>query len=239
MANFNFAGERAIDSPSLRVEVQPLFRMVYMWMGFGLLTTAVVAFIAGQTFLTWMLENPWVFIVAFVGQLGLVIGLSAGINRLSTNAAAIMFFLYAALMGITLSFIPLVYSGGSIVAALVTTTALFGTMTVVGFTTQIDLTKYSSYFMMGLIGLVIAMFVNMLLLRSGPFDLLISIFGVILFTALTAYDTQKIKHIASNPEIQADGNLVLKMAILGALALYLDFINLFLFLLRIFGGGRD
>lgn len=233
MTNFNFAGERAIDSPSLRVEVQPLFRMVYMWMGFGLLTTAVVAFITGQTFVTWMLENPWIFIVAFVAQIGLVLGLSAGINRLSSNVAALLFFLYAALMGVTLSFIPLVYTGGSIVAALVTTTALFGTMTVIGFTTQIDLTKYSSYFMMGLIGLVIASFVNILILRSSGFDFLISIFGVVLFTALTAYDTQKIKRIAANPEIQADGSLVFKMAILGALTLYLDFINLFLFLLRL------
>jgi hypothetical protein len=92
--------------------------------------------------------------------------------------------------------------------------------------------------MMGLIGLVIAMFVNILLLRSSGFDLVISIFGVILFTALTAYDTQKIKHLAADPKIQEDADLTLKISILGALTLYLDFINLFLFLLRIFGRRR-
>jgi FtsH-binding integral membrane protein len=107
-------------------------------------------------------------------------------------------------------------------------------MTIVGYTTKTDLTRYSSYFMMGLIGLVIAMVVNMFL-GSGPLDFAISIFGVLLFTGLTAYDTQKIKEMAADPSIEASGSLAAKLGILGALQLYLDFINLFLFLLRLFG----
>jgi FtsH-binding integral membrane protein len=238
MSEFSF-GERAIDSPSLRVEIQPLLRLVYMWMGFGLLVTSFVAvFVASSSTLTNMLlDNPALLFIALIAEVGLVIAISAGIKRFSANTAATLFFVYAALTGFTLSLIFLVYPIGSITTAFVTTTALFGVMSVVGYTTQVDLTKYSTYFMMALIGLVIALVVNMFL-RSTGLDLLISMVGVVLFTALTAYDTQKIKRIASDPAIQADNNLTLKMAILGALTLYLDFINLFLFLLRLMGGSR-
>ena len=111
-------------------------------------------------------------------------------------------------------------------------------MTLVGLTTKTDLSKYSTYFTMGLIGLFIAMIVNMFL-GSGPLDYVISIFGVLLFTALTAYDTQRIAQMASNPKMQVSSEDTLKFSIMGALTLYLDFINLFLFLLRLFGGGRD
>jgi FtsH-binding integral membrane protein len=105
--------------------------------------------------------------------------------------------------------------------------------------TQLDLTRFGTYLMMGLIGLLIAMVVNVFL-GSGGLDLLISIVGVLIFTALTAYDTQKIKHIAADPSIQADGSIAMKLSLIGALTLYLDFINLFLFLLRLMGGGsRD
>ncbi len=240
MANYSFQGERALDSPALRVEIQPLMRLVYLWMGFGLLVTAFVAFLTANSaaLSNLLLENPLVLIGAFVVEIGLVIALSAGLRRMSANTAGILFFVYSAVNGFTLSIVLLAYPVGSIVSAFVTTAALFGTMTVVGYTTQLDLTKYSTYFMMALIGLVIALIVNMFI-RSGPFDILISIFGVVLFTALTAYDTQKIKRLAADPNIQADGSLVVKLAILGALSLYLDFINLFLFLVRIFGGSRD
>lgn len=238
-SSYNFAGERAIDSPSLRVEVQPLFRLVYMWMGFGLLVTSIIAVVtASVPELQAILFNPGVLIVAVIAQLGLVIALGAGIRRFSANTAAILFFVYAALNGFTLSIIFLVYAQSSIMAAFLTAAGLFGAMSVVGYTTKTDLTTYRSYFMMALIGLVIALVVN-IFLRSSGLELIISFFGVILFTALTAYDTQKIKLMAADPEIQADNNLLLKMAILGALTLYLDFINLFLFLLRLFGGSRD
>jgi uncharacterized protein len=238
MSQFNF-GERAIDSPSLRVEVQPLFRLVYMWMGFGLLVTSFVAVLtaSSSTLTDALVQNPVLLFIALIGEVGLVIALSAGIRRFSANTAGILFFVYAALNGLTLSLIFLVYAESSIAAAFLTTAGLFGVMSVAGYTTQVDLAKYSTYFMIALIGLVIAVFVNMFLHSTG-FDLLISMVGVVLFTALTAYDTQKIKRVASDPNIQADNNLTLKMAILGALTLYLDFINLFLFLLRLMGSSR-
>jgi len=238
MSEFSF-GERAIDSPLLRVEVRPLFRLVYMWMGFGLLVTAFVAVMvaSSSTLTNTLFNNPILLLGAFIGEIGLVIAISAGIRRFSANTAGILFFVYAALNGLIMSLIFLVYTEGSIAAAFLTTAGLFGVMSIAGYTTDIDLTKYRSYFMMALIGLVIALVVNMFL-RSSGFDLLISMVGVVLFTALTAYDTQKIKRVASDPAIQADNNLTLKMAILGALTLYLDFINLFLFLLRLMGGNR-
>jgi uncharacterized protein len=245
MSDYSFWGERAIDSPSLRVEVRPLFRLVYMWMGFGLLVTTVIALLTvnpGSPLYNLLFDvrgglNEGVFFGAIIGEFALVIALSAGLRRMSVGLAAVLFFLYAAVNGFTLSLIAMIYTDASIVSAFVSTAALFGVMTVVGFTTQMDLSRYRTYFFMGLIGLVVAMVVN-LFLRSSGFDLLISMFGVVLFTALTAYDTQKIKQLASDPTIQADGDLAMKFSILGALTLYLDFINLFLFLLRLFGRRR-
>ncbi len=227
------------DQP--RVEIRPLMRMVYMWMGLGMLVTAFVSMFvaASEPLQTLILGNSIVMLLLIFGQLGLVIGLSAAINRMSAGVASALFFVYAAMMGLTMSTIFLVYPIGSIVAAFFTTTALFGVMTVVGFTTSVDLSQYRTYLMMGLIGLVVAMVVNMFL-GSGPLDFLISLVGVVLFTALTAYDTQKIKEMAANPDLDASADNTLKLSILGALTLYLDFINLFLFLLRLFGGGgRD
>lgn len=149
-----------------------------------------------------------------------------------------LFFVYAAVNGFTLSLIFLVYELGTISTAFFSTAAAFGAMTVLGYTTQLDLSKYRSYFIMGLVGLIAAMLVN-IFLRSSTFDLIISIFGVFLFLALTAYDTQKIKQLAADPELTSNGEMMMKVSILGALTLYLDFINLFLFLLRLFGRGRD
>jgi len=148
-----------------------------------------------------------------------------------------MFFVYAALNGFTLSGIFLVYTGQSITAAFVATAAMFGAMTIVGFTTAIDLTRFGSFLIMGVIGLLIAMLVNLFLASSG-LGLLISVVGVLIFTGLTAYDTQRIKAMAARPHLQEDGSLAMKLSIIGALALYLDFVNMFLFLLRLLG-SRD
>jgi FtsH-binding integral membrane protein len=167
----------------------------------------------------------------------MVVGLSWGLRRISPNLAMILFFVYAALNGFTLSLLVMVYADSSLVTAFASAAALFGVMSVVGYTTQADLTQYRTYFMMGLIGLIVAMIVN-IFLQSRGLEMLLSLFGVVLFTALTAYDTQKIKQIAADPNIQADGSLVIKLSIMGALALYLDFINLFIFLLRLFGRRR-
>jgi FtsH-binding integral membrane protein len=236
---YSFAGERAIDSPSLRVEIQPLMRLVYLWMGFGLLVTTLVSVVVSNTpALLQLVLNPAILIVAIIAEIGLVIAIAAGIRRWSANTAAILFCVYAGINGFTLSVIFLIYAQSSIIAAFATTVGLFGVMSVIGYTTKTDLTKMGSFLMMALIGLVIAMVVN-IFLRSGGLEWIISIVGVLVFTGLSAYDTQKIKLLASDPAIAADNNLLVKMAILGALTLYLDFINLFLFLLRLFGSSRD
>lgn len=235
------------------VELRPLMRMVYTWMGLGLLTTAAISFlVASNVSLVMTIANAW--LILLLVQLGLVFGLSMGINRLSPTVAAGMFFVYAGTMGLTLGVMffglvfeidpltgELVTNGFGVAAiakAFLTTAGLFGAMTVVGYTTKVDLSKYSAFFMMALIGLVIAMVVNMFA-QSGPLDFAISVFGVLLFTALTAWDTQKIKQMAMNPELEGDQNLMMRLSIMGALTLYLDFINMFIFLLRIFAGGRD
>lgn len=241
MSNFfGSQSESSIAGSGSRVEIRPLMRQVYLWMTTGLLVTAAVSIgVATTPAIQEFAYNPAVLIGAIIAEFALVIALMWGLRRMSPGVAITMFFVYAALNGLTLSLIFFAYSLGSISAAFFTTAGLFGAMTVVGFTTKVDLSKYSSYFMMGLIGLVIAMVVNMFI-GSGPLDLLISIVGVVLFTALTAYDTQKIKNMAADPTIEADGSLAMKLSIMGALTLYLDFINLFLFLVRLFGGGsRD
>ncbi len=232
-----------IASPLLsepRVEVRPLLRNVYMWMTLGLLLTTAVAIVTNTVEpLRNLALNPAVLIITVIAQLGLVLGLTFGVRRFSAQTATVMFLLYAGTMGFTLSLVLLAYATSSIVAALGTTAVLFGTMTVLGLTTQIDLTKMGTYLFIGLIGVLIAMVVN-IFLRSSGLEFVISILGVVIFTGLTAYDTQKIKRMAMDPAIEAEGGeLMQKLSIMGALTLYLDFINLFLFLLRLFGGGRD
>ncbi len=223
-----------------RVEVRPLLRNVYMWMTLGLLLTTAVAIVTNTVEpLRNLALNPAVLIITVIAQLGLVLGLTFGVRRFSAQTATVMFLLYAGTMGFTLSLVLLAYATSSIVAALGTTAVLFGTMTVLGLTTQIDLTKIGTYLFIGLIGVLIAMVVN-IFLRSSGLEFVISILGVVIFTGLTAYDSQKIKQMAMDPAIEAEGGeLMQKLSIMGALTLYLDFINLFLFLLRLFGDGRD
>ncbi len=240
MSLFSSAGERAIPSSLTYAEIRPLLRWVYAWMFVGLLTTAAVAFLTTtNSALIELRSNSGIVIGAIIAELVLVIAISWGIRRVSPPVAAIMFMIYAALNGFTLSIVLLYFEVGSIVAAFVTTSALFAAMSVIGYTTNVDLTRFGGILLTALIGLFIAMIVNVFL-RSTAVDFVISIVGVLIFTALTAYDTQKLKQMAADPVLQADGTMVARMSIYGALTLYLDFINLFLFLLRLFGGGsRD
>ena len=217
-----------------RVEVRPLLRSVYLWMTLGLLLTAVVAF-AVADYAPHLLQNALLVWGILIAQLILVVVLAAAIWRLSFGAAALIFVLYAALTGFSLSGIVLYYSLGTLTQAFLSTAALFGVMSIVGLTTKADLSKLGTYLIIGLVGVIIAMFINFFL-RSSAFDFVISIVGVIIFTGLTAYDTQKIARLAADPRIEGEGSqLAGKLSILGALMLYLDFLNLFLFLLRIFG----
>ncbi len=221
-----------------RIEIRPLLRRVYLWMTFGVLVTTVLALLTVTTpALQALLATPGVVIGALIGELVLVVVLSAGINRLSTTAASLIFVGYAALVGFTLSSIFFVYRLGDISVAFLSATALFGTMTFVGFVTKADLTKLGTYLFVGLIGLIVAMFLNFFL-KSSALDLIVSLVGVVIFTGLTAYDTQKISRLAADPKVQGQGAMLGKLSVLGALTLYLDFLNLFLLLLRLVGRRR-
>jgi FtsH-binding integral membrane protein len=217
--------------------VRPLIKWTYAWMFVGLAITSVIAVVTDVESV--LINNPGLMWIALIAEFALVFALSIAINRLSPTVAALMFVVYAALNGFTLSLIVQSYTGASVAAAFVSTAAIFGAMSVFAFTTKVDLLQYRTYFFVGLIGLLVAMVIN-IFLRSDAFTTLISIAGVLVFTALTAYDTQKLKYLAASPEFQADGTAVSRFSIIMALQLYLDFINIFLFLLQLFGrGSRD
>ena len=173
--------------------------------------------------------------VTMFAPLGFVLLMSFGFQRLSATAMAVLFLVYSAINGISFSFILLVYTPGSIIGCFASAAVMFGIMAVMGYTTSKDLTSFGRIMMMGLIGIVVAMLINFFL-KSDGLDYLISIIGVAVFTGLTAYDVQKLKRISLGLEYEGAGTAnVRKLSILGALTLYLDFINLFLMLLRLFG----
>lgn len=210
-----------------------LIRQVYAWMGAGLAITALLALVtlSSPTLLSAITGNRLVFYGLILGELGLVFTLSGAIDRLSPTVATLLFIAYSALNGVTLSVVALVYTADSIASTFVTTAAMFGAMSAYGYMTRRDLSSWGSFLFMGLIGVVIASVVN-IFVGSSAVSWIISGLGVIVFTGLTAYDTWKIKAMAA---AGAGGR---KPAILGALTLYLDFINLFLMLLRFTGQRR-
>jgi FtsH-binding integral membrane protein len=173
----------------------------------------------------------WLFVLA---PLGLVMVLSFGINRLSASSALTLFFVYAGLLGLSLASIFLAYTGQSITRVFFISAGTFGAMSLYGYTTKRDLTAVGSFMFMGLIGIVIASLVNMIW-PSGALSLAISVIGVIVFVGLTAYDTQSIKEMY---DVHDDGTIAGRKAVMGALSLYLDFINMFMMLLRLFGDRR-
>jgi len=174
--------------------------------------------------------------VVMLAPLGLVLVMSGLVNRMSATVMLAVFLLFSCVMGISLSYIFLIYTMGSIANVFFITAAVFGTMAVAGYTTKTDLTKLGSILMIGLIGIVIASLVNMFL-KSDTMSYIVSIIGVVVFTGLTAYDVQKLKRMGE--QVATGTETAQKMALMGALTLYLDFINLFLMLLRLFGGRRD
>lgn len=205
---------------------------VYQWMAIGLMVTGFVAMsVAGNPALLKALSGGLFFILVII-ELGLVFWLSSQIMKLSPGAAIGGFLIYSALNGLTLSFIFLAYTAASITQVFFITAGTFAAVSVYGWTTKSNLTSMGSLLFMGLIGIIIASIVN-LFLRSTMFDLIISYIGVAIFVGLTAYDTQRLKRIH-----QSGVGATEQIAILGALALYLDFINLFIMLLRIFGRRR-
>jgi len=207
---------------------------VYRWMTFGLLVTAGVAFYVATTpeVLQAIFGNRMVFWGLIIAQFGLVIALSAAVNKLSAGVAGALFLLYSALTGATISVVLLAYTGASVASAFGVTAGTFLAMSIYGTVTKRDLTSWSTFLFMGLIGIVIASVVN-IFTRSGMVSWVISAAAVVVFTGLTAYDTQRLRRMA------VAGAGVAALPVNGALALYLDFINLFLSLLNIFGGRRN
>lgn len=214
-------------------------RHVYQWMTAGLAVTTVVAYgVAGTPAIRdAILGNTMVMILLVLAQFGLVIALSAAINKLSAGAATGLFLLYSALTGAMLSSIFVVYPIASIGTAFLVTTGTFLAMSIYGTVTRRDLTGFGNFLFMGLIGIIIAMVVNFFL-KSTMMNFIVSCLGVLIFTGLTAYDTQKLRRFGEGAPLE-DGTAIRRGAILGALTLYLDFINIFLMLLQLFGGNRD
>lgn len=210
-----------------------LMRKVYLWMTLALVITGIAAYyVAHSGFIFTLMNNPILFWGLIVAELGLVIGISAAINKLSLTTATILFTTYSVINGVTLSSIFLVYDIASITRVFFITAGTFGAMAVFGYTTKKDLSSIGKYLFMALIGLIIATLVN-LFFKSTGLDLALSYLGVLIFVGLTAYDSQKIKQMCMSFEYADEG--AQKLALLGALTLYLDFINLFIYLLRLFG----
>jgi len=214
---------------------------VFSWMGIAMAITAVTAyFFANDAGLMNMLisETGGMSIMGWVVMLapfGMVMWMGMGFQRMSYGTLVAVFGVYSILMGMSLSFILLIYTAASVFQTFLTTALMFGVMALVGYTTKTDLTKFGSILFMALIGLIIASIINMFL-GSGTMDYIISFVGVLIFTGLIAYDVQKLKKIGSGIMYQnQDAN---KLAVMGALSLYLDFINLFLFLLRFMGNRK-
>ena len=215
-----------------------LMRKVYVWMALALAITGVTAYGVANSpnIMVAIYSNRAVFWGLIIAELALVFVVSGMINRLSLTTATLLFTLYSVLNGVVLSSIFVVYSGTSIAKVFFITAGTFLAMAVYGYTTKRDLSSVWKLMFMGLIGLIIASIVN-LFIKSSDLDLILSYIGVIVFVGLTAWDTQKIKQMLATQEDIDEG--AQKIALVGALSLYLDFVNLFLYLLRIFGGSRD
>ena len=222
------------STAEMETRERAFIRSVYGWMSGGLLLTALAA--------TWVLVSPamqnllfasrlpmWLL---FFGELGLVMFLSAGLRRLSPAVAAGMFLLFSLLNGLTISWIFFAFTADSIVQTFVVAAGMFGGMSVYGLVTKRDLTSWGSFFFMGLLGVVLLSVVN-IFVRSSGVSFVVAVVGIFVFVGLTAYDNQKLKSFAT-----ATGPMQANLAIYGALSLYLDFINLFLLLLRLFGRRR-
>jgi len=232
-----FGGATADRSAAFDAGLRSYMLSVYNYMASGVLLTGVVAMLfASSGMAAQVLGGPGIlkYVIMFA-PLAFVMVLSFGINRLSTAAAQGLFWAYAAVMGLSLSSIFLVYTGTSIVQTFFATAAAFAGLSLFGYTTKKDLSAFGTFLIMGVVGLFVAMLIN-LFLQSSVMDLVISGVGVLLFAGLTAYDTQKIKSMYAYVQ---GTDMMGKTVIMGALNLYLDFINMFLFLLRFMGDSRD
>jgi len=232
----SFQTVRAPSGAAADERVTAFLKQVYGWMFVGLSVTAAVAlFVASQPALVQAIaSNRFLFFALIIAQLGLVWWISARAGTLSPSTAAGLFLLYSATNGITFSLILLAYTGASIASAFITTAGMFGALALFGSLTKRSLAGLGQFAFMGLIGIIIASLVG-LFWQNDALQFLISAVGVIVFTGLTAYDAQRLKAMA----LQVEGPQLGSYAISGALALYLDFVNLFLMILRLMGGRRS
>jgi FtsH-binding integral membrane protein len=246
--NYAARGIGTAQSAAIDVGLRAYMLRIYNYMAAGVALTGVVAWftymnaavtdasgkLVGLTSFGQTIYGGTGMIVLFLGTLGIVFFMSFRINRLSVSTAALLFLVYAALLGVMLSSVFLTYTHGSIARTFFISAASFGALSLYGYTTQRDLSPVGSFLVMGLFGLILAMVVN-IFLKSTGLDFAISAIGVLIFAGLTAWDTQKIKEMYS---VNDDGTVAGRKGVMGALTLYLDFINLFLFMLRFMGDRR-
>jgi uncharacterized protein len=223
-----------------QVRVNSFIQGVYNWMALGLGLTGLVAFFVANspTLLQLIFGNKLIFFGLIIGELALVFTISSRVHKMEASTATKLFILYAALNGATLAVVFLAYTASSIASTFLICAATFGACSIYGMTTKKDLTSWGGFLFMGLIGIIIASVVN-IFLRSSAVSMIVSYIGVFIFIGLTAYDTQRLKTMALTQPEGLDAGVIRKGSILGALSLYLNFINMFLFLLYIFGGSRD
>ena len=230
----------SVKSSQTQVIVNEFIRSVYNWMGIGLALTGFIAYFVSNNaqIQNLIFGNKLVFFGLIIAELALVYIISARVNKIQASTATSLFILYAALNGATLASLFLVYTSSSITSTFFICSATFVACSIFGMTTKRDLTSMGGFMTMGLIGIIIASVVNMFI-KSSAMNMIISYIGVIVFVGLTAYDTQKLKHMAMTQPSGLEAGVIRKGAILGALSLYLDFINLFIMLLSILGGRRE
>ena len=236
MARTDLMQDASLTGSSVDERVTAFLRVVYGWMCAGLAITATTAWLVASSpaLVLTIATNRMLFWGLVIAQLGIVFVLSARVQKLSASTASLLFVAYSALTGVTLSFILLAYTGESVTTTFLVTAGMFGSLAVYGTVTRRSLAGIGQFLFMGLIGVLLASFVGMFWHNDG-LQFMISFVGVLVFTGLTAYDAQRLKGMA----LAMEGGAVGQYAIVGALALYLDFINLFLFLLRFLGNRRD
>ncbi len=224
-----------MSAMALQEAVANIMRQVYLWIASGLFVTAGVAWVVGSSsILLVFAQLPILFYAVLIGEFILVIALTAGINRLSPTAGLVLFFAYAGLNGVTMALIFLLYTASSIASTFAVTAGLFAIMSILAYSTGLDLTRFRSLFLMGLVGLVLGSVVNIFFANSILYWVL-TYAGIALFLGLTAYDTQRIRRQAEAAIVSGEQAALQKLGIMGALSLYLDFVNLFLLLLRVLG----
>ena len=230
----NFGTTTREQELSMSAAVPVLMRKVYVWMTLALVITGVTAYGVATSpgLMMAIATNKLLFWGLIIAEFGLVVAISAAINKLSLTTATLLFVLYSVINGATLSFIFAIYTMSSIASVFFITAGTFAVMAVIGYTTKKDLTSIGKILFMALIGIIIATIVN-IFLKSTGLQMIVSYLGVLIFVGLTAYDSQKIKQMLLMAPDAGEG--AQKIALLGALSLYLDFVNLFIYLLRIFG----